>query len=365
MKENVKGKSILVEDDWHLRVGVTANCNFRCLYCNPRGLKNISSSLNKKEISQILQAAYNCGIRRAHWTGGEPTVRQDFIELIKAAKDIGFTEQIVTTNGYKLYKILDVLIKNGLTRVIVSLDTLNPKHNKFITGRKYFYQTLKSIEESVKKLSSLTKISAVTMKSTLAELKHFIHYAQKINSKGYRGKLAIKLNQFFPSNPAQLSPEGQEFWKEELVSYKEIIKTLKSIGPLKPFSREKVAGDNPSYRYFLIGDPEIIVGILALFSWKYPCGRCHKLRIQPDGSPSICLNLPKNSTLIGKSIREKTKILRNLISFRETRLDKLRPDRKHYRPQLGEMRFGKLGEPVSADFFYKISKKEKIVKNDL
>jgi len=341
-------------EKWHLRMAITANCNFRCIYCNPYGIKSIPDLLSKEEVAEILQAAYNCGITRVHWTGGEPTIRKDFTELVKIAKKIGFSKQIITTNGYRLHKILDELIENGLTRVIISLDTLHPERNKFITGRSFFYETLKSIEECVKKLSSPTKISVVTMKSTLIELKDFVKYAQDLNRReDYRGELIIKLNQFFPSNPAQLTLEGQKFWKEEFVSYEEILSTLEKIGHLKPINRKKIEGDNPSYRYFLIEGTGVKVGILALFSWEYPCGRCHKLRIQPDGSPSICLNLPKNPTLVGKSLKEKEEYLYQLIKFREE-LDQLMPKRRHYRPQLGEMRFGNLGREIPMEYFYKI-----------
>ena len=341
-------------EKWHLRMAITANCNFRCKYCNPYGVKSILDTLSKKEVTEILQSAYNCGIRRVHWTGGEPTLRKDFPELVRIAKEIGFHKQIITTNGYKLYKILDELINNGLTRVIISIDTLDPERNKFITDRDFLFNTLKSIEEGIKKLASSTKISVVTMKSTLNELKDFVNYAQDLNNReGYAGELIIKLNQFFPSNPAQLFPEGQEFWRREFVSYDEILHTLEKIGPLRPIPRREIEGDNPSYRYFLIEGTGVKVGILALFSWRYPCGRCYKLRIQPDGSPSICLNLPKNPTLIGKSLKNMEEYLRMLIRYREEELDGTLPNRKHYRPQLGEMRFGNLGKAVSMEYFYK------------
>jgi len=133
-------------EKWHLRMAITSNCNFRCIYCNPYGIKSILDLLSKEEVAEILQAAYNCGITRVHWTGGEPTIRKDFTELVKIAKKIGFSKQIITTNGYRLHKILDELIENGLTRVIISLDTLHPERNKFITGRSFFMKLLRVLK---------------------------------------------------------------------------------------------------------------------------------------------------------------------------------------------------------------------------
>jgi len=143
-------------------------------------------------------------------------------------------------------------------------------------------------------------------------------------------------------------------WRREFTSYEEILRALETVGKLRPIKRETIEGDNPSYRYFEVGDTGVKVGVLALFSWEYPCGKCHKLRIQPNGSPSICLSLPTNESLVGKSIEEKTRILGELIKYREEKLDKVMPKRKHYRPRLGEMRFGDLGKSIPFEYFYKL-----------
>lgn len=336
---------------WHLRFGITSHCNFRCIYCNPNGLAELENDLKSEEILQITQAAYNCGIRRIHWTGGEPTIRRDFCNLVKGAKKIGFTQQIVTTNGYKLHKIIGKLTENGLTRVIVSLDTLSHNRYKSLTGMAFLNETLKSIKACAKELPTLTKISVVTMKSTLSELKEFVMIVKEINEDCYKGKVAIKLNQFFPCNPAQLTANGQEYWRKEFVSEKEILETLSAISSLKLLQKENIEGDNPSYRYYLIGDTGVIVGILAMFSWNYPCGRCYKLRMLPFGKVSVCLNQKDTYDLKGRTLKEQTEIFRNAMAFRE-QLDQIMPYRNHYRAQLGEMRFGKTNAPIPMDFFY-------------
>jgi cyclic pyranopterin phosphate synthase len=115
-------------------------------------------------------------------------------------------------------------------------------------------------------------------------------------------------------------------------------------------------GDNPSYNYYLVGDTGVYVGLLSLFSWNYPCGECHKLRIQPTGQASVCINFKELPSLIGRDLETKTEILRKLIDFRENGIEEAIPYRKHYRAQLGELRFGKLGEPVPMEHFYKLIK---------
>jgi len=338
---------------WNLRFAVTPRCNFRCRYCLPSDFRDYVIEPSAKEILEVLHAAQGIGIQRVHWTGGEPTVRSDFCELVRGAKEVGFTQQIITTNGYRLWRIIDELIENGLTRVIVSLDSLKPTRNEFVTRANYFHDTIKSIEKAVKKLPTLTKISVVTMKSTLPELKDFVSFAQELNAKGYSGEVAFKLNQFFPCNPAQLSVEGQTYWKEEFLEEREILVALSEIGDLRPISRENIEGDNPSYQYYLIGNTGVKVAILALFSWNFPCGGCWKLRISPQGIATICINQQNPPTLWGKSVDEKTKILSDLTSYRESsRLALDYPGRRHYRDQLGELRFGKVvSTPHSIDYF--------------
>ena len=344
------------QQKWHLRFGVTPNCNFRCSYCAPEGGFPVKETLSIDEVSEILHAAFLNGITRVHWTGGEPTVRTDILECMKMAKTIGYTDQVITTNGYRLARILDQCINNGLTRVIVSLDTLKPERFKDLTGLDILDKVLKGMESAVLKLDSPTKMSCCTMRSTLPELGKFIQYAEDMNRrKSNKGEMVIKLNQFFPSNPAQLTAKGKEFWEREVVSYEDIIDTLSTLGSLKPYPRKNVEGDNPSYEYYTIGASNVKVGILAMHTWKYRCGGCHKLRIKPNGDASICMASPDSDVaLAGHPLERKTQLLKMAMQYRETELEHKIPieTRQHFSSQLGEQRFGKIGNPIPISAFY-------------
>jgi len=99
----IDGRSAPGRRSWNLRIGLTSRCNIRCKYCLPAGPQGVIVQATLSELTEVLQAAHAVGIRRVHYTGGEPTVRRDFLEILKAAKEIGFTQQIVTTNGYRLH----------------------------------------------------------------------------------------------------------------------------------------------------------------------------------------------------------------------------------------------------------------------
>ena len=95
---------------------------------------------------------------------------------------------------------------------------------------------------------------------------------------------------------------------------------------------------------------DVIVGLLTLFSLKYPCGRCHKLRIQPSGSLSVCLQQQETFKFAGMSQEEMEKLIARLFIERE-KLDVDHPNRNHFRAQLGELRFGRVNEAKSIDYF--------------
>lgn len=340
------GRSAPGKRSWNLRIALTSVCNIRCRYCLPAGKQAVIAHPSYAEVVEVLRAAYEVGIRRVHYTGGEPTVRRDFVDILQTAKGIGFTQQIVTTNGSSLYRYMDMAVANGLTRTIVSLDTLDEQQNAFITRAKFFNATLRTVERAVELLPTMTKLSCVTMRSTLKEISKFIDYAAELNGRGHVGKLAIKLNQFFPSNPAQLSNEGETYWREEFVHEEAILAALAECGTLKPIRRSDIEGDNPSYNYFEVGGTGVNVGVLAMFSWNYPCGDCKKLRISPQGLATICISQKNPPVLWGMSYAEKLDTIKRLTDYRESdAFDVDFPNRHHYRPQLGELRFDKVVGP--------------------
>lgn len=338
------------EHNWHLRIGVTSSCNFRCVYCNPFGLHDNSPDVSFEDLCKLISAAVSNGITRIHWTGGEPTVRKELPELMHYAKEHGISQQVITTNGRTLHQNIEKYVEAGLTRVIISIDTLDEKRFKELTGVDCLSDVLQSIEAAVKLLPTMTKLSVVTMKNTLPELKDFVDYVHQVNHKGYVGKLAMKLNQFFPCNPHQLSEQGCDYWTGEFVTREDILNTLSTISPLIPVSRKVIDGDNPTYDYFYLENDDVIVGLLTLFSLNYPCGRCHKLRVQPSGNLSICLQQKETFSFENKSQSEMEELIKMLFERRE-KLDIEEPDRQHFRAQLGELRFGCVNEAKSIKYF--------------
>jgi len=124
-------------DITYLRISVTDRCNLRCLYCMPEEgvtLKRHDEILSYEKIATIVQAAAGLGINKVRLTGGEPLVRKGVVHLIRELKKIaGIQEVTLTTNGILLADMAEILLAEGLDRLNISLDTLDPEKYRQVT----------------------------------------------------------------------------------------------------------------------------------------------------------------------------------------------------------------------------------------
>lgn len=115
----------------YLRVSVTDRCDFRCVYCMAEDMTFLPKSevLSLEELDRLCSAFIDKGVRKLRLTGGEPLVRKDIMTLISRLGrhlDSGKLEELtLTTNGSQLGRYADDLVKAGVKRINVSLDTLD------------------------------------------------------------------------------------------------------------------------------------------------------------------------------------------------------------------------------------------------
>ena len=182
-----------LDSKFFLRFAITSNCNFRCDYCNPEGRKQDGEQLRDPEIMQIMRAGKNAGVNRVHWTGGEPTL-MNMIDLIGESKDLGYVDQVLTSNGSCGGDYIKQMVDVGLDRMIISLDTLNPEKFKSITKRDCLDSVVDSIKASVEVLEQPTKMNIVYHENTRDELPALIELGKEINSNpNNKGELIVKL----------------------------------------------------------------------------------------------------------------------------------------------------------------------------
>ena len=109
----------------HLRMSLTQKCNLACTYCHHEGERNPGPEMSGACACDILAAFARHGVRKLKLTGGEPLLREDIADVIRYAKDAGFTEVSLTTNGTLLEGCAGTLKKAGLDRLNIGCDSLS------------------------------------------------------------------------------------------------------------------------------------------------------------------------------------------------------------------------------------------------
>jgi cyclic pyranopterin phosphate synthase len=120
----------------YLRLSLTDRCNFRCSYCAPLGPERCETPLGRAELARLVRVFAGLGVRRVRLTGGEPTLRRDLLEIVADVRATpGVEEVALTTNGQLLTTLARPLRDAGVSRLNVSLDTLDPERLHRIAGR--------------------------------------------------------------------------------------------------------------------------------------------------------------------------------------------------------------------------------------
>ena len=134
----------------YIRLSITDVCNYRCTYCLPQGYKknpeDIRSFMSGEEISRLAKTFSELGVCKIRLTGGEPTVRKDFFDILKDMKQNSKIPKVtMTTNGYQLDKIAEQLHDAGLDGINISIDSLNRETFKKLTGHDRLLEILEGI----------------------------------------------------------------------------------------------------------------------------------------------------------------------------------------------------------------------------
>jgi cyclic pyranopterin phosphate synthase len=180
----------------YLRISVTDRCNLACSYCMPEQVhKSIPGNdiLNFGEIVQIVRTLASLGITKIRLTGGEPLVRKDLDKLVAEIHELKEIHEItLTTNGQLLAAMAARLATAGLTRVNVSLDTLDPDRYREITRGGEIRRVFKGIEAALTAGLSPVKLNCVvTPETTLEEIEKLREYS---TSRGLELRLIRQMN---------------------------------------------------------------------------------------------------------------------------------------------------------------------------
>ena len=283
-----------------LRVQLTDACNFRCFYCLPQNakFKPKSELLTPKEIFDICSALNkDFGIDEIRLTGGEPTLRSEFAEIVDFLSVLPLKKFGLTTNGYNLEQLLPLLKSSNCTNINVSLDSLRQDSFNNITSNKYFKTVYSSILKA-KEMDFNIKVNTVLLRGVNDhEIFDFINFSAKYGIE-VRFLELMKIGQAYKNN------------NELFISAGEVIDKIKQREILTPV---KVSRDSTSFRYNTSSGGKI--GFIASESRPF-CGSCSRLRLSATGKLRACLMSQAGTNLRGISPNGYKEILEQVIAMK-------------------------------------------------
>jgi len=267
----------------YLRVSVTDRCNLRCVYCMPpEGVEPVMPAeiLSYEEILRVVRLSVELGITKVRVTGGEPLVRQNLVEFVGMLSSIpGIEDLSLTTNGMLLAPVAEQLRANGLTRVNISLDTLDPETFKRITNRDGLSRVLAGIDAALAAGLTPVKVNVVAMRGVNdGEILDFAEFAA---DKGVQ----VRFIEYMPSR--------RDEWSDaKMVPGSEIISRISTRYELAPVNHAGAAPGPGRVYDFAAAGPEGkrrgSVGIISALSNHF-CSSCNRLRLTADGRLRGCL----------------------------------------------------------------------------
>ncbi|HZR94695.1 MAG TPA: GTP 3',8-cyclase MoaA [Gaiellaceae bacterium] len=302
-----------------LRISITDRCNFRCVYCMPKEVYGRDYQflerkelLSFEEIARLGRVFRDLGVRRVRITGGEPLVRRNVEQLVELLHETGL-ELALTTNGALLAQKAEGLKRAGLTRVTVSLDSVDDATFRAMNDVDFPVQRVFDGIDAAAAAGLPVKVNAVVKRGAndhelvaLAErfrgtphVLRFIEYMDVGNTNGWR--------------------------LDDVVPAEEIVATISAVHPLEPVERSRPDETALRWRY---RDGAGEIGVIASVTKPF-CGGCSRARLSAEGRLHTCLFALKGHDLrgplrLGASDEELSALVRGIWGGRTDRYSDLR-----------------------------------------
>ena len=260
----------------YLRLSVTDRCNLRCVYCRPAhsiAMLRHSEVLRHEEFLRLVRIAARMGFKKVRVTGGEPLVRRGVIDFLSALTEIqGLSDISLTTNGVMLKNHLQEIRNAGIRRLNISLDTLDPRKFKDITGFDRFDDVWEAILLAHEMGFSPIKINVVALNG--------------INDAELADLAGLSFQYPFHVRFIEYMPVGSSVTTSyQHLPVEGIMKRVQVLGQLIPVPHE--ASDGPADRFRFEGAMGQI-GIIGAISHRF-CHCCNRLRLTASGQLRPCL----------------------------------------------------------------------------
>lgn len=269
----------------YLRVSVTELCNLRCRYCMPaEGIakKRHEDMLTEDELIMVLEAAASLGIKKLRITGGEPLVKPNIVSICQRAAAIsGIEELCLTTNGIRLPQLAVPLRQAGVSRLNISVDTLDADKYAYITRVGRLDDFWRGVHAALNAGYEKIKLNAVLIGG--------------FNDSEIRPLAELTLRYPVDVRFIELMPmlNHPDFGSEAFIPYTRVLETLPEAVPVAPDG-----GVAKLYRLpNALGNIGLISPVHAHF-----CNACNRIRLTADGKIKPCLHSADEFSLKGLDV---------------------------------------------------------------
>ncbi|KLU15158.1 molybdenum cofactor biosynthesis protein A [Xenorhabdus sp. GDc328] len=260
---------------YYLRLSITDVCNFRCTYCLPDGYRphGPKSFLSLPEIRRISRAFAELGTEKIRLTGGEPTMRRDFCDIIAAVHENPQIKKIaVTTNGYRMERDISQWKSAGLIAINVSIDSLDPRQFYAITGQDKFFQIMSGIDAAFEAGFNTVKVNVVLMKNVNdSNLPAFLDWIK-------HRPIQLRFIELMDTG------EGRDIFHRHHLSGDVIRLQLLQQGWQQ---QQRARSDGPA-QVFRHPDYQGEIGLIMPYEKDF-CQSCNRLRVSAIGNLHLCL----------------------------------------------------------------------------
>lgn len=260
----------------YVRISVTDRCDFRCVYCMSEEMTFLPRAqvLTLEELALVARAFTELGVEKVRLTGGEPLVRRDIDQLVEQIGALpGLKDFAMTTNGASLPKYAKRLREAGMTRLNISLDSLDPERFRQLTRTGDLARVIDGIRAAREAGFERTKLNAVILKGRNDD--EVIDLVTFARDEG----LDISFIEEMP-----LGDVSDHRRDETYCSSDEVQALIETRYPLTP-TTESTLG--PS-RYFRMADSDSRVGFISPHSHNF-CSTCNRVRVTVEGHLLLCL----------------------------------------------------------------------------
>ncbi|MDO6526523.1 GTP 3',8-cyclase MoaA [Motilimonas sp. 1_MG-2023] len=259
----------------YLRLSVTDVCNFKCTYCLPNGYhrEHKKQFLSLVEISNLVQGFAQLGTKKVRITGGEPSLRRDFADIIETVKNTQGIEKVATTtNGFRMAKSVADWKAAGLDAINVSMDSLDANMFHQITGENLLTRVMAGIDAAFAAGFSQVKVNTVLMKRLNAhELDTFLAWIKPRN-------IQLRFIELMQTG------DNHALFQAHHISGSVIMKQLINQGWVE---KVRQATDGPA-RVFCHSDYSGEIGLIMPYESHF-CDSCNRLRVSSLGRLHLCL----------------------------------------------------------------------------